>query len=200
MTRPEVLERLDSWLDALGRVGIRNAAFPVNPETICRRLKNCRLITYQEIAKENGTSVADIADLFGSQDGCTHYEWKHDRFLISYNTAKFPSRIRWTIAHELGHVAAGHFYELEDRQILSAPPELHEMMEDEADYFASELLAPTTAIITLGVRSASDLRIRFGLSDDAAGRRWAEFRKTGTGSKITPFRRGGGFYKMDITV
>jgi Zn-dependent peptidase ImmA (M78 family) len=49
------------------------------------------------------------------------------------------SRIRYTIAHEIGHEVLGHEHDLQNHS------RLHEI-EDEADEFASELLMPEEQI------------------------------------------------------
>lgn len=59
-----------------------------------------------------------------------------DKYIIVYNDNKPPNRIKFTIAHELGHILLGHLDERNNQY----------SKEYEADTFASNLLAPPQMI------------------------------------------------------
>lgn len=152
--------------------------YPLNPQIVFRIVMpyRCRLISYQRLSEKRGVPVHDISELFGSNDGCTHYDIKKNRYLVAYNSAKYPSRVRWTLAHELGHIICGHFPEVERLGTDGVSDPLWQTMEDEADYFAASLLAPIPALRALNVKSSEDIMKYFGLSNIAAGYRWTEYR------------------------
>lgn len=104
--------------------------------------------------------VARIAQALGAEmrptaatelDGISGMiELQHGRPQLSYNTSESAVRQRFTIAHEVGHLALGHL-EGQDQPLLrdpaahfsaaSLPP-----IEREANTFAAELLMPTKVL------------------------------------------------------
>ena len=83
-------------------------------------------------------------------------ELSHDAVTIGntiYYNDKYPStRIRFTLAHELGHII------------------LHTEDEDLADAFAGALLAPRPMVIAYDCKTADDIKKRFNISISAANR------------------------------
>lgn len=176
--REQVKDILDRNLLFLYQNAFRSVYFPVKPEMVLEKLSNCRLLSYQQIAEASHRRVAEVARACNSLDGCTHYDPTKNRYLVAINTEGRPSgRIRWTTAHELGHILAGHFLELAASGSAEASPSELEYMEEEADYFAATFLAPFQAIKKLNARSAADVRDWFDLSQTAAEYRWSEYRK-----------------------
>lgn len=175
--RPEVKRTLDDTIKYLYHNQLANAAFPIEPRFIVDRLYKCRYISYARLAKESRKTINDIIDAFRSQDGCTHYDLRNDRYLISINeTGRSKARIRWTIAHELGHISAGHFVELANQGIFEIPTDGYQFMEEEADYFAASLLAPLPAIKAAHIENPDEIRKLFGLSSIASNYRFSEYR------------------------
>lgn len=105
----------------------------------------CRVRTYQEIAASRNLSEDEICRALGSKDGITIYSAKRDTYAVAYNTNRFrEERIRWTLAHELGHIALNHFTDFIQSQLIGGTLTDTELsiLDKEADAFASELLAP----------------------------------------------------------
>ena len=179
--RDEVREYIDIIIPVLYRDSLKNLTpmFPLNPKTVflITLPSSCRVVSYQRLATQQGLSVASVAAAFGSPDGCTHYDRKNRRYLVSYNSDIYRPRIRWTLAHELGHILCGHFIEKEEYG-GDVPDELWQHMEEEADYFAAELLSPIVAMRKYRVRNTGDIRKFFGLSETAASYRMAEYVRT----------------------
>lgn len=147
--------------------------FPICPEKLIRSVKNCAFISYEELAKAGGVSVGDVIRANRSADGCTHYDAARGRYLVAVNTSgRSEGRIRWTEAHELGHIATGHFLEIAKKGRLGTT---EDEAEEEADYFASSLLAPFAAIRLLHAKCTEDVADFFGLSMTAAAFRWKEY-------------------------
>lgn len=75
--------------------------------------------------------------------------------IIAYNDEKPSRRIRFSLAHELGHHVLGHTKDTKDNEM-------------EANYFASCLLAPCMAIHYCGLKTPRDVAQMFQLSDEAS--------------------------------
>lgn len=88
-------------------------------------------------------------------------------FTILYKDTLLPQRIRWTISHEIGHIALGH--------IQSPVP--HQTATDEAQYFAEQLLSPVAVVAKLGARTAEDIARLCNISMDAAGWRMDDLQR-----------------------
>ena len=175
--KEDVRQRIDDQILWLYR-SIRYPVFPIDPMTVVRKIPGCRYITYDQLAAVSGTDYQSVVKACESIDGCTQYEPKTGHYLIAINTSKqygaSKARIRWTTAHELGHVSAGHFTEPEYARMNMMDPSLFYEMEEEADYFAASFLAPIPAILTLRARKPADIRDWFGLSQIASEYRWAD--------------------------
>ena len=157
--------------------------FPTNLSDVIALFPNCRRMTYDELGMASGKSHEEIVNACGSYDGTTRLDVGSGRFLILVNDSKrnglIEERIRWTGAHELGHIICGHFDELPvsgKAEVQSSELSGNEM-EEEADCFAASLLAPIPAMCRIGVRDVRDIRKGFGLSQRAAEYRWVEFNR-----------------------
>lgn len=97
-----------------------------------------------------------------SEDGVT-FLLEPDTTLTLYNDEQSPARVRFTLAHELGHLALNHFrrHDLSD-----------DMKEAQADRFAANLIAP--AAIAAEAIDAEDAKLLFGMSPLAWKKRQAE--------------------------
>lgn len=75
-------------------------------------------------------------------------------------------RIRFTIAHELGHILLGHVgkYSLVNRE----PSPNDNPIEREANVFASRLLAPACVLYGCGVKTANEISTLCDISSQAA--------------------------------
>lgn len=177
--RKEVLEKLGRSLILLYENAYPGGVvYPIQPTVAIRRLTKCRCISYASLAEMCGKTETEISRLLGSSDGCTNYDPRRDRYLVALNLrGRSHARMRWTAAHELGHIAAEHFIELVNSGKTEANPRDLPVMEEEADYFAASFLAPIPAMRELRARSASDIRILFDLSQTAAEYRWAEYQR-----------------------
>ena len=155
--------------------------FPIEPCDVIEKLKDCRAITYTQLAEWNGCDLSEVIRLNESKAGCTHYERATGRYLILWNNDpsdnNVPGRQRWTQAHELGHVMLNHLpmskvvKMAETRGRRGAIKEL----EEEADQFAATFLCPTPFYRALNIYSAADIMNVFGLSEEASNIRWSEY-------------------------
>lgn len=85
------------------------------------------------------------------------------RNYVYYNRWGNIGRIRFSLMHELGHHILGHKGESKQN-------------EDEADYFASNILAPRSIMDNLKCHNAEDVHNVFEISYSAANRAWYDYR------------------------
>jgi len=146
--------------------------YPIEPKNIVRYVTNCRYMSYEKLAEVSGCGVRDVIRSCRSADGCTQFDRRNGRYLVLINEAgRSNERIRWTCAHELGHIAAGHFLDPD----FAEQGRRRDEREEEADYFAASFLCPFPAISRLFVEDADELADCFGLSQTAALLRWSEY-------------------------
>jgi len=130
-------------VQVLKRAGIDS--FPVSLKQILRHFQ-IRLMSYEDYCKCNGCDLQTCFMLFG-KDGATIEQ--DGSYLILYNKLASPKeRIRFTLAHELGHIFLKHHSELnvDVLQRLWVEKTLYDVMEDEANCFARNLLSPALAV------------------------------------------------------
>lgn len=83
---------------------------------------------------------------------------------IYYNDKLLDKRIRFSLIHELGHIMLNH---KENRS---------EAEEREANFFATNLLAPRVIIHHSGCKNYVDIIKRFDLSEEAAGYAFSDYK------------------------
>lgn len=118
---------------------------PVKVSRICRGY-GVTLRSYQvgaPLIRELGLEAqCDISDGFTVRSG--------DRCYVFYNMEQPPGRVRFTIAHELGHVLLGHLGDGEHTVYNRESSSEDAMEEHTANVFASRLLAPACVLHALG--------------------------------------------------
>lgn len=90
--------------------------------------------------------------------------------VILYADSPSVGRMRFTVAHELGHILLGHVgkYDLVSRE----PSSKDNSIEQAANVFASRLLAPACVLWGCGVNSAREIAQLCNISQAAAEFRW----------------------------
>ena len=91
------------------------------------------------------------------------------QYLLVYQDDTSFERLRWTLAHEIGHIVLGHMEKISTKS--------GELMEAEANYFAKELLMPLPVLARIGARSAADIGRVCGVSYEAAQIRARDFER-----------------------
>ncbi len=121
-------------------------------------------IKITDICKQIGIPVK-ITDLQGDSDGYTFIHEGQPIIVINKNCAN-NSRLRFTVAHELGHIILGHVgkYALVNRE----PTSEDNPIEQEANIFASRLLAPACVLWGCEVKCAEDIMKLCDISYQAA--------------------------------
>lgn len=122
---------------------------PINLANVISKYKNLNIQTYNEFANALNISLERTIHLLQSEDGALWFDSDTNNYVILYNTNIFnKARIRFTIAHELGHFFLKHAEET-NKTIISRyllPRDEYDRMEKEANYFAKRFLAPIPAI------------------------------------------------------
>lgn len=118
---------------------------PVNLVHIIQQLDDIHLMKYTTFAEKYNLSLGEVTVLLQSDDGALWYQEASKTYLLLYNdTVSQKERIRFTIAHELGHYVLKH-NELTEKTIVSryvlAESE-YAFFEQEANFFAKHLLVP----------------------------------------------------------
>ena len=130
---------------------LRAGVFPADPLDMLRRSRGVWLATDRELAGTEG-----FAGLPPEEDARLYrYRTKDGRQMygVCYREGAGESRLRFSLAHELGHIALRHLGEMRG---VSAETRRRE--EDEAQAFAAALLTPAPLLALL--------RERFGSSPD----------------------------------
>lgn len=112
---------------------------------------------------------------------CFPYTYKDDNFrefclkmsedafcwkgLVLYNERVIPGRLNFSLAHELGHI------------ILQHAKSHCDSIEQEANYFASRLLAPRIAIYYAKCKNLNDVSKIFGITNEAADYAFQDYRR-----------------------
>lgn len=112
----------------------RVTELPVHPLPMLRACRNTRVMTIAEAAEALSLHPTHLDALLDGTDAITFREPAPEpRYLVVYRPDGHPARLRFTLAHELGHRVLGHTG-------TSARE------EREADLFASHLLCPQPVI------------------------------------------------------
>lgn len=109
---------------------------------------------------------SDARLLRPSEYGCSMVD-ESGSWLIVYDDTDTKERIRFTVAHELGHILLGH--ELEKgfkhyRRFVRNKP----ISETQADEFAARILAPACVLWGMNATTADEIAALCGISKSAA--------------------------------
>ncbi len=122
--------------------------------------KNIYISTFQNYSEITGVSVNDLSHNGFYDDGYTIKAGKSS--IILYNSLYdiiCPQRLRFSLAHEVGHIFLNHI--VDDAK-----------SEEEANYFASQIVAHDALVVTM-LKDSWDatvcyIRDQFGISWDTA--------------------------------
>lgn len=128
-------------------------SFPIGIFHIFRSLNNVRLYTYDQLMTRFGISSENF---FPSSDyGYNICNLVTQKYIVAYNSKKAKTCIRFTLAHELGHVVLGHTKDGDKEN-------------KEANCFARNLLCPIPAIDGFQLATANEYQELFYVSEPMA--------------------------------
>lgn len=152
----------------------KDATFPINVYQAIVKIPDIALMTYKEII-ESGLPYDTESDIINrltlSKDGAL-LRVEGIGYLLAYNDDGFIpyTRIRWTLAHELGHYYLKH---LDDKKTIMSRGGLsnteYKTAEKEANAFARDFLAnPAAVYASKSVINAKNIARTFELSNEAS--------------------------------
>ena len=157
---------------------------PVNIKAIIKHYSYIRLIPYSTHMRRHNLTYPEMLSHANTPDACTNLLTidNQKKYLIFYNdidkNINLSNRYRWNIAHELGHILMCHL-ELNDKTRIfrsQLSDFEYDSLEEEADYFASLLLAPYSAIYLFDVSVDSIMKM-CAISRPASKRRFYDFQR-----------------------
>lgn len=116
---------------------------PVQPLALLRACRDTLVLTLSEAAERLDQPDAQLERLFADADAVT-MRCQH-QYIVIYRPGGNPARLRFTLAHELGHRLLGH-------------TGADAAEEREADHFASHLLCPEPVLARLRECGAIPIR------------------------------------------
>ncbi len=133
---------------------------PVNLGEICRHYQ-IKTIPYSKFTLwELVDTQAKKGDGFSLKMG--------EQYYIVFNHAiSHSGRIRFTIAHEIGHILLGHVEKVTFYRNSEIDSDTNEQ-EFQANVFARDLLMPATVLSALGLESAEEISALCGVSMQSA--------------------------------
>lgn len=126
-------------------------------------IKVLKICEYFEVEVLRNSDVQMLAD---GESGCCFID-RESKWTLVYDDTMPLGRVRFTVAHELGHILLGHEIEAgfgHYRKIREGKP----IVETQADEFAARLLAPACVLWALDVTTAEDIAAICGISMQAA--------------------------------
>lgn len=133
-------------------IACRVDALPVDLNAVLRHL-DVRVYAYsrgQELLE-----AAGLTEAARQVSGFTFFAGAQP--VILYNDTELPQRIRFTVAHELGHIVLGHVRPGEYTRQNREPQPGDDPMEQAANRFAADLLAPACVLWGLDLHRAEDI-------------------------------------------
>lgn len=159
-------------MKALKLLEMNNASsLPIKVKSLAEPFSNLRIKTYSWFSKKYNVTFEEIVETFQSDEGCCWYDSYSNKYLILYNEkVENKKRIRWTLAHELGHFMLKH-NELSKRSIIarsSLSDNEYDAFESEANVFARSLLAHPAIICQFKSANPHFISDLFHISYEAA--------------------------------
>lgn len=154
---------------------------PVGIGDIIRKIKYIKLITYSSQIKKYGITYEELLINAETKDSYVVYQKSTGRYCIYYNDIDRnivnSNRVRWNLAHELGHVILKH-HEITNLGKLfrdGVDDLTYHYLELEADYFAQLILVPHVVLYAFKVSTSSHIEVLCKISRPAANRRFRAY-------------------------
>ena len=118
------------------------------------RYKKVKIYTYSQMAQKLDCSFSDFFHKYASSEHGFTVKYENN-YLICFNEQKNEKTIRFTIAHEIGHIVLGH---TEDNSVA----------KKEADCFARNILCPIQIADGFNVTTPKEYVDCFNISEPMA--------------------------------
>jgi Zn-dependent peptidase ImmA (M78 family) len=145
-------------------------SYPIKVKKIAKSFNNLKIRKYSWFATKRNIRFWDACKYFDSDDGCCWFFCPKNEYVIFYNDRKNKYRIRWTLAHELGHYILGHNITNAKTKLMrySLSDNQYKIYEKEADCFARTLLAAPQIVSNFEISNHIDLSTICMISHEAA--------------------------------
>lgn len=156
--------------------------FPVNPWKIIKHFPSWHLKGWLELQLH--TNEQDPLNIDKEKAEAKTVKVRgSDEYLIIYDERVDNSqRVRWTLAHEIGHIVMGHLVHFDATALnrRGLTKEEYGVLEVEAHYFASDLLAPKTIVRRFDFQDKPQgISLICDISKEAAEKRLKEIKRIG---------------------
>ncbi|HCC00767.1 MAG TPA: hypothetical protein DEP42_06095 [Ruminococcaceae bacterium] len=128
---------------------------PIDVRAIIGAAPNIRLLSYDEFCRKMGLTWFELMRLNVSEQGFSLADFTQRKYFILFNDKYNERTIRFTLAHELGHLSLGHH-----NPTIAA--------DKEANCFARNLLSPAPISNALKLKRASDFEKSYFINPAAA--------------------------------
>lgn len=141
--------------------------FPVDILSIIKSFSTITIVSYSTYAKNHNLTNEELLNCFTSDDGFSVLSKSKDKYIIFFNDFidNSKQRMRWTIAHELGHILCKHHLFNNDN---FSDEEIYSFKEREANHFSSMILAHSVVLNELSLISSKEIEFYCDLSSAAA--------------------------------
>ena len=149
-------------------------AFPINPYKIIEHFPQWNIAAYTVLQHRWGIDDPLNIDRDKAEAKTMIIRGSGEYLIVYDDRINNESRIRWTLAHEIGHIVLGHLVHFEatalNRRGLRATE--YRTLEIEAHWFAAELLSPKTILKLFSFGESSDgISLICDISKEAAIKR-----------------------------
>lgn len=162
---------------------------PVDPWKVATSLPNVHICKWTDLRDNCNDDDPLFIDKEGADAKTQHLRGQADYLVVYDDRVENYQRVRWTIAHEIGHIVLGHLVSFEATALCrgSLTEKDYKVLEREADTFAVNLLAPLTIINRLpSIQTKADIMKLCNLSGEASDNCMEELRLLKSGKKL-PF-------------
>lgn len=162
---------------------------PVDPWKVATSLPNVHVCKWTDLRDNCNDDDPLFIDKEGADAKTQHLRGEADYLVVYDDRVENYQRVRWTIAHEIGHIVLGHLVSFEATALCrgSLTEKDYKVLEREADTFAVNLLAPMTIINRLpSIQTKADIMKLCNLSGEASDNCMEELRLLKSGKKL-PF-------------
>lgn len=109
-----------------------------------------------------------------SKDGFTVLkDGTYNIFIRNYDD-KYKKRMRFTMAHEIGHIVLDH-HQILGGNLLTLDPRVKDYVEFQANVFAENVLMPVDLVLNIKDKSIENLSKKFNVSQKMAEVRMSHF-------------------------
>lgn len=176
---------------------------PVDPWKVAEALPNVHICKWAVLRDNCGDDDPLFIDKEGADAKTQHLRGQADYLVVYDDRMENHQRIRWTIAHEIGHIVLGHLTSFDATALCrgSLTEKEYRVLEREADTFAVNLLAPMTIINRLtSIQTKENIMELCDLSGEASDNCMEELQLLKSGKKLPfPIKEEDVLHKVHIS-